>query len=243
MYDEESDQHRGLGTCAAAQHRPRGRTAVQRSAAVLRDGALSVPANYGGVRLKFAARVGKARAVVQLDVGFGDVVTPETPRLTYPTLLEFPAPTLNAYTPETMIAEKLEAMISIGAATTRMKDFYDIWFLAGQCEFTADILGAAIRRTFERRDTLIPNQLPDALSDAFVNDESKRQQWNAFVRKARIQAAPALDEAVTTIREFIRPILGHGATVDEAVTWPPGGPWEKAGKAVKLCPHSKEDLQ
>lgn len=108
--------------------------------------------DYGGVRLRAIADVGGARVPVAIDVGFGDALEPGAEILDYPTLLDQPAPKLRAYAPETVIAEKFQAMVALGRANSRMKDFYDIWLLATRFPFEGDRLERAIKATFERRD-------------------------------------------------------------------------------------------
>jgi predicted nucleotidyltransferase component of viral defense system len=138
--------------------------------------------DYGGVRLRAIADVGGARVPVAIDVGFGDALEPDAEMLDYPTLLDQPAPKLRAYARETVIAEKFQAMVALGRANSRMKDFYDIWLLATTFPFEGDRLARAIKATFERRKTVIPDQLPDALASDFGEDPAKVQQWEAFKR-------------------------------------------------------------
>jgi predicted nucleotidyltransferase component of viral defense system len=138
--------------------------------------------DYGGVRLRAIADVGGARVPVAIDVGFGDALEPGAEMLDYPTLLDQPAPKLRAYARETVIAEKFQAMVALGRANSRMKDFYDIWLLATTFPFEGDRLARAIMATFERRKTAIPDQLPDALTSDFGEDPAKIQQWEAFKR-------------------------------------------------------------
>lgn len=120
---------------------------------------------YEGVRLRFEARLGAARVSVQVDVGFGDVVTPAAEETDYPVLLDFPAPRLLAYPRETAIAEKFEAMVKLGIANTRMKDFRDVWVLSREHSFDGVTLSVAISATFRRRGTSLPDGVPLALTD------------------------------------------------------------------------------
>jgi len=123
--------------------------------------------NYNGVRIRCHAGLGNACVALQVDVGFGDVITPGAQPIEYPTLLDFDAPRLLGYTPETVIAEKLEAMVVLDMANTRMKDFLDVWILAQGCSFTGQILAQAIEATFHRRRTGLPESTPVALTPAF----------------------------------------------------------------------------
>lgn len=136
---------------------------------------------YGGLRLRAVASISGARISLTIDIGFGDALEPGAEMLDYPCMLDFPAPRLRAYARETVIAEKFQAMVMLGRVNSRMKDFYDIWILSRSFDFDDDRLARAIAATFERRETGIPEALPDALTDDFANDEQKRRQWRAFV--------------------------------------------------------------
>ena len=113
---------------------------------------------YEGLRLRMSCRLENARIPIQIDIGFGDVVMPAAAEVTYPVLLDFPAPVLPAYSRESVVAEKFHAMVVLGIANSRMKDFYDLWILARQFEFQGPMLCSAIRATFERRRTAIPSE-------------------------------------------------------------------------------------
>jgi len=136
---------------------------------------------YGGLRLRTVASVAGAHVNVVVDIGFGDAIEPGIEELDLPVLLDLPSPRLRAYARETVIAEKFQAMVALGRANTRFKDFYDVWMLSRTYRFDDDRLARAIRATFERRDTQIPTEPPDALTRAFADDPLKRQQWTAFV--------------------------------------------------------------
>lgn len=182
---------------------------------------------YGGMRVTLEGRLGKARLRVQLDVGIGDAVTPEPEWLEYPGMLQLPRPRLRAYRPETTIAEKLHAMVVLGEANSRMRDFFDIFALADRRPFDGRPLAEAIRATFERRRTAIPAEPPIALTADFAEIEGKRAQWAAFVRRNRIETAPAdLRLAITGIAAFVGPALAASARGTAFTgSWTPGGPW------------------
>ncbi len=137
---------------------------------------------YGGLRLTTGAMIDGARIRVVIDIGFGDAIEPGLAEIDMPVLLDLPAPRLRAYRPETVIAEKFQAMVLLGRANSRMKDFYDIWILLRHGTLVAEDVARAIRATFERRRTLIPDTAPDALTDAFAADPMKQAQWMAFAR-------------------------------------------------------------
>ncbi len=182
---------------------------------------------YGGMRATLEARLGKARLRIQLDVGIGDAVVPEPEWLEYPGLLEFPRPHLRAYRPETTIAEKLHAMVVLGEANSRMRDYSDVLVLAERRRFDGRLLAKAVHATFDRRRTAIPAHPPIGLTAAFPEIEGKRAQWAGFVRRSRLAAAPAdLASVVDGIAAFAGPVLaavGRGQAF--AGSWPPGGPW------------------
>lgn len=162
---------------------------------------------YGGVRIRLLGKLGTAEVPVQIDVGAGDVVTPAPESATFPVLLDFPAPKIRTYPVYTVVAEKFEAMVKLGIANTRMKDFYDIWFLARRFEFDGPTLRSAIDATFARRQTNLP-PLPEALTDAFANDPTKQVQWAAFLRRNGLIGPPGrFGEIVAVLRKFFEPVL------------------------------------
>ena len=166
-------------------------------------------ADYSGVRTTFVGRVDNARVHMQIDIGFGDVMTPGPETLTYPTILDFPAPTLSGYSRETVVAEKLQALVQLRMLNTRMKDYFDLWLLIRQPELSSEVLAEAIKRTFANRGMELDLD-PIGLSSAFGNDPAKQMQWSAFVKRARLTEAPArLSEVVEELRLFFAPILSR----------------------------------
>ena len=171
-------------------------------------------ARYGGLRVRLVAALGKARSTVQLDVGYGDAVTPGPEEAVYPVLLEdLPAPRLRVYPRATVFAEKLEAIVSLGMANSRMKDFFDLAALAGEGLLDIEQLGDAIQATFHRRGTALPNQTPVGLSDEFARNASKRAQWQGFLAKNRLNSTP-FEEVITDIRRFVAAPLTHACAKD-----------------------------
>ena len=181
---------------------------------------------YGGLRAVVTAHIAKARIKVQVDVGFGDAITPAPKEIDFPVLLELPAPRVRAYPMETVVAEKLDAMVQLGLANSRMKDFYDLMLLSRSFVFEGDLLVRAIRATFGRRKTELPTELPVGLTPAFAADPTKRSQWTAFVRKTGAQDAGDLQTVIEQIIEFAGPALLAAASGDEyAKRWSPAGAW------------------
>lgn len=181
---------------------------------------------YEGVRLAFHGRLQTANIAMRLDIGFGDVVYPEPLYMSLPTMLDMPAPLLRGYTCESVIAEKFEAMVKLGEVNSRMKDFYDIWRLSRQFDFSAEILGDAIQRTFDHRKTVIPKD-PIPLRESFGQRREKQEQWRAFIRRQRLGPAPDdFAVVITELRSFLDPIVTNlGTTEHLRMYWGAPGPW------------------
>jgi len=148
----------------------------------LRIEAIREDVEYGGSRLRTTAALAGARIPITVDIGFGDAVEPGVEDIDLPVLLDMPSPHLRAYPPETVIAEKFHAMVALGRANSRMKDYYDVWMLMSTFEIEPERMRRAIMATFARRNTPVPAAIPDGLSDAFADDTSKQRQWDAFAR-------------------------------------------------------------
>ena len=184
-------------------------------------------ADYEGVRVQFHATLARARIPMQLDIGFGDVITPGPTEIEYPTLLNFPAPVLRAYPRETVIAEKLEALTALGLLNSRMKDFYDLALLPRMYPFEGQRLSEAVLATFRHRGTPIEAE-PIGLTRAYFDDPARTVQWRAFVRRSRfVEDAGDLARLVAEIRRFALPVLSAAAAgAAVKLAWNPGGPWE-----------------
>lgn len=168
-------------------------------------------ANYEGVRVTLLGTLDGARCSVQIDVGYGDAVTPAAELVQFPALLEDVAPpSLRAYPVYTVIAEKYEAIVSLGMANTRLKDYFDLWFLATYAEIDEAILRQAVQATFARRGTEVPQAAPLGLSDAFAASPIKQQQWRAFLSKSKLMA-PDLVEVIAELRRLLG-LLDSGTT-------------------------------
>jgi predicted nucleotidyltransferase component of viral defense system len=181
---------------------------------------------HGGMRATLEAHLAGARIPMQIDVGFGDAVTPEATYLDYPTLLDgMPAPNVLAYQIETVIAEKVEAMVDHGISNSRMKDFTDIAVAARRMAFDGSILIAAVRATFRRRVGGIPEGELVALTDAFLQEATAQANWKAFARRSHVPFE-SLEQVVSELRAFLRaPLEGARSEVEFTKRWPPGGPW------------------
>ena len=166
----------------------------------LRIEAIREEVEYGGSRLRTTAALAGARIPITVDIGFGDAVEPGIEDIDLPVLLDMPSPHLRAYPLETVIAEKFHAMVVLGRANSRMKDYYDVWMLIDSLELEPQRMRRAIEATFARRNTEIPVTVPDGLNDEFSADAGKQRQWDAFVRNLSSQA-PEFDRVVRELRD------------------------------------------
>ncbi len=178
--------------------------------------------NYAGVRVTFTGLIDKVRCPIQVDIGYGDAVTPGAEDVAYPVLLDdMPSPALRAYPRYTVVAEKTEALISLAMANTRMKDYFDLWILSRHSDFEGEVMQRALLATLERRKT--PAELqPIGLSDEFAEDAAKLAQWRGFIKKNRLEA-PELPAVIEEIRAFLLPVLA-GNVNDQC--WTAGGQWK-----------------
>jgi hypothetical protein len=179
-------------------------------------------AEYEGVRVRVPASLDGARVMVQIDVGFGDLVEPAPAQITFPVLLPLDPPIVRGYPPETVIAEKFQAMVMLGIGNSRMKDFFDIWTLARTHNFSLQSLRRSVRQTFARRRTPLPSTTPVALSEGFLLDENKQTQWKAFGNRSGLDL-PTLQSVGAAIEEFVMPVLGAEDALD--LVWTAPGPW------------------
>ena len=185
---------------------------------------------YNGVRINLLADLAGARIPMQIDIGFGDAVYPEPELASFPVLLPMEAPVVRAYPREASIAEKFHAMVVLDIRNSRMKDFYDIWFMAKTWTFEITSLRSAIFASFERRGSPIPETIPFALTEAFLNDPQKNLQWNAFVSRLNPgDKASSLEEVGDVLRAFLLPcISGESLLKAETISWRPNHGWTTA---------------
>jgi predicted nucleotidyltransferase component of viral defense system len=180
-------------------------------------------ARYSGVRVHLLALLANVKIPVQVDIGYGDVVTPGPETVQFPALLDFPAPTLRAYPIYTVVSEKFEAMVSLGETNTRMKDFYDVWFLCEHFEFEKRLLNQAITGTFDRRKNDIPKPADvAAFSTAFA--ELKKPVWLSFLKRNALKS-PELAVVIERIRGFLGPVLETNSALSVAGKWTPQIGW------------------
>ena len=191
----------------------------------LRATAARAEDEYSGVTLDVQAELAGARLPIHIDIGYGDVITPGVLDIDYPSLLDLPMPRLKAYPPETVLAEKFQAMTALGIANSRMKDFFDIWAIANTFAFEGSVLAEAIAATFSRRETEPPAEPPLALSAAFA--AAKQAQWTAFLRRTDIALAPEPfpDIQAQIAALMMPPAQAVAGTQRFDQKWQPGGPW------------------
>ncbi len=189
---------------------------------------IQIEKEYVGVRLTFLAHLAAARILIQVDVGFGDKVHPRPRKEAYPTLLHFPAPYVLAYPKEAMVSEKLDAMVRLGMTNSRMKDFFDLHYMAKNFDFSGRELGLAIAATFDRRGTNPLAHEPLALTSKFYGSNDKNIQWRSFLRKNELDAEGMNLSAVGEfLRVFLLPPIGAiAAGTPFQATWRRGGPWQ-----------------
>lgn len=169
--------------------------------------------DYDGQRIKLLAKLGNAKIGLQIDIGFGDAITPFPSEIEYPVLLESSVPTIKAYSKETVVSEKLHAMVVLGIANSRMKDFFDLWVISKQFDFDGSILTEAITATFERRKTPLPDGLPLAFTDDFSIDPTISQRWKAFANKLNPTAdMPPMDHIIGQLKSFLVMPLEYAKT-------------------------------
>lgn len=184
-------------------------------------------AEYEGVRIKFLGHLGRARITMQIDVGFGDIVYPETRLIDYPVILDFPKPRLKGYPPESVISEKFEAMIKLGLLNSRMKDFYDIWLMMRRFNFNGSDLAGAIKRTFKNRETDLPKDSPLFAEEIYDEKSDRQTLWKAFLIKNDIKQVPEKLAATAKAIEgfFVKPLGAINQDNDFNEEWKAPGPW------------------
>lgn len=183
-------------------------------------------ADYSGVRISFEGKLERAKIPMQLDIGFGDSITPAPMEIEYPVLLDQPSPRLKGYPPETVVAEKFEAAVKLGMPNTRMKDFYDLWLMSRQFDFDGATLAKAVQATFARRSTELTTS-PTAFTPAFYDDAQKQTQWKAFLSRSNLTDAPkSLKEAIDSAKALLVPLAEACVAKQEfRKHWKAPGPW------------------
>lgn len=172
-------------------------------------------AGYAGARVLIAAEIAKARCKTQIDIGFGDAVTPGPVQAVYPVLIDdLPAPRLHTYPAYTVVSEKLHAIALLGMTNSRVKDYFDLWVLLDREVLNPGTVAQAIAATFTRRGMAVPAELPTGLTDEFAGDPTRQALWTAFLKKNELAALPLAD-VVSRLREVLAPVLARAAGLTE----------------------------
>ena len=172
----------------------------------VRSETIEEDADYDGVRVKLTAKIGSARNTIQIDFGFGDIVSPHPFQMDYPTLLDKGTVKVLAYSKETIVAEKFEAIVKLTTFNTRMKDFYDVSFLANEFNFDSAVLQSAIRNTFTRRQTSV-DSAKELLDSDFGNQAHFQRHWEAFKKRTRLTTKQDFKSVLKEIRSFLSPVI------------------------------------
>lgn len=192
----------------------------------LKVAAIREDQRYGGLRITTRAFLGAARLPVQIDVGFGDAAEPEWAAVD--SLLQLPSPRVRAYTRDQVVAEKLDAMVQLGEFNSRMKDFFDLRFLADRFSFSGATLSRTIEATFNRRQTDFPRSGLDTLFEGLRSLPQKKDQWAGFLRKAETSLEWSFEETLTVVKPFLEaPLLAAATSSPFSKSWSPGGPWRQ----------------
>lgn len=183
-------------------------------------------ADYQGVRVLLRGNLSSIRLFLQIDIGFGDVVIPKPGRVKYPVLLDFPPPELDGYTMESTVAEKFQAMVKLGLLNSRMKDFYDIWFLSRRFDFKGETLIEAIEKTFKKRKTVLTSE-PSIFNPMFMKDDITQAQWQGFIKKTKLTDAPtSFEHVIVGIKIFLQPVVVSMINRQTfRLFWSAPGPW------------------
>ncbi|MBS0622246.1 MAG: nucleotidyl transferase AbiEii/AbiGii toxin family protein [Verrucomicrobia bacterium] len=166
-----------------------------------------IATEYTGLSARFSAHLHTAKLPLRIDIGFSDKIFPEPANLRYPTLLDFPSPELQGYTPETVIAEKLDAIVKLGLANSRMKDFYDIRTIIHQFQIKTEQIASVVEKVFQNRKTIV-REIPKAFSEAFYNAPKTAERWDFFLKSIGHEPMP-FEKVILEIRDFFLPILPH----------------------------------
>jgi hypothetical protein len=199
----------------------------------IRDGS-----EYDGLRLRFRARLGMSDIPIQVDVGFGNAIVPGPEEREYRTILGDPPPRILAYPAESVVAEKLHAMFTLGERSSRYKDFYDVHAMASAFQFDRDTLVRAVRGTFERRATAIDAALPAPFTAPFYANGDRMTQWRAYVTRNGLTGCPMdFQQVGDLLTRFLQPVWqGASERGESAGDWPPGGPWQVRGQRGEALP-------
>lgn len=204
-----------------------GEDGLEFSAESIKGAEIRADKIYQGVRLTLLAFLDGAKIPLQVDISFGDAVTPKAKTETIETILDLPKPRLKIYPKETVIAEKFEAMVKLGLGNSRMKDFWDVQYLIKECSFDGALLQKAIRATFTNRKTIVPQTLPVAITVDFTKNPEIGADWKAFIKRNKITSETDFAAVIKSLRGFFTPLIeaeAENTVFDRNWTFPNG--WE-----------------
>ena len=179
-------------------------------------------ADYEGIRIKINGSLDKARKTLQIDIAFGDVLVAGPVEMEFPVLLDDQlVPRLKVYSKESTIAEKFQSLVKLNILTSRMKDIYDILFLASHQAFDMPLLHKAIVKTFNRRGTPIEDR-KSIFTNGFKSSKEKQTQWIAFLRRSHLESYKTFTKAIDQLELFLEPVCSRESLLSgDQVTWSP----------------------
>ena len=160
---------------------------------------------YHGVNVSITAFLDRTRVPVSIDIGFGDVIYPDKVSMEFPTLLDMESPKIFAYSIYSAIAEKFEAIVSLGLVNSRYKDFYDIYVITKSKSMDGKELQTAVMETFKYRKTRF-NDIA-AFTDEYMNDKINQIRWNSFIKKKQVNETVTFEEIIKYCKKFLEPIV------------------------------------
>jgi len=173
---------------------------------------------YEGINVKLKAELAGAKKIISIDIGFGDKIFPGPIKVSFPVLLDFPVPEINVYSKESIIAEKFEAMVTLQLSNSRMKDFYDLWYLASTQTFNDRSLSISIYETFNKRQTSLENR-KFIFTEVFKNDVSKQEQWRAFLLRNNLSSLEKFYEVIDKLELFLEPVCVYVNNDKDYMIW------------------------
>ena len=201
---------------------------VRYDSSSMRSEAIREQNQYGGVRIRLPAELDTIRLSMHIDIGIGDAVVPPATRIDFPSLLTEETIPLLAYQPETVIVEKYQTIVDLGMVNSRMKDYYDIWFLSKTVEINGQTLATAIRTIFDRRQTEVPRTTAPGLSDEFAINEQKVRQWSTFLERTEVAEAKTLREVIQGVRNLLlTPSIAVATGQEFTLRWSPVQGWQE----------------
>lgn len=162
---------------------------------------------YQGINISVTALLGNIKIPVSIDIGFGDIIVPGRMKIDFPVLLDFDIPHIYSYSIESTLSEKFEAIVSLGLANTRFKDFYDIYILLQSKNIDDEVLKQALVQTFSNRNTTFNDIV--VFDKNFSSDAERQKRWNAFTKKKTALMQVSFEDVVLTIKNYFEPLINE----------------------------------